>query len=91
MKWCLKGNALFLESEIILFSVFKLKHDKLSHCMKREVEIYCRYMLKVQRGETQPKGVVTADNMCKDLCLKDGLEKVKLSLVIDDTRRSTER
>lgn len=47
-------------------------------------------MLKVQRRETQPKGVVTADNVGIDLCLKDCLGKVKLSLVIGDTRRSTE-
>lgn len=49
-------------------------------------------MLKVQRRETQGKGValIIANNVCIDLCLKDCLGKVKLNLVIDDTIRSTE-
>lgn len=49
----------------------------------------CRQVLKVQGKETQPKRVATADNACIDLHLKDCLGKVKLSLVIDDTRRSS--
>lgn len=48
-------------------------------------------MLKVQGRETQPKGVLTVDSVCLDICLKDCLGEVKLSLVIDDTRKSTER
>lgn len=49
-------------------------------------------MLKVQRRESQDKGValIIANNVCIDLCLKDCLGKVKLNLVIDDTIRSTE-
>lgn len=84
-----KVNELFLESKIIWFS--KLKHDKLSHCMKWGMKMYCRRVLKVRRRKTQPKEVVTADNVCIDLHLKDCLGKVKLSLVTDDTRRSTGR
>lgn len=67
---------LFLESKIIWFSVFKLKHDKLSHCMKWGMKMYCRQVLEVQGRETQPKRVVTADNVCMDLHLKDCLGKV---------------